>query len=87
MGFPEAASDPPSHLYPQPIQLKLHQLFIFSVPVLLSIILFLLSFLFYLKRRSRAAASASTSPSLELPRTTAGHSYYLEPTHYVRIEY
>ncbi|OMO77621.1 putative ring finger protein [Corchorus olitorius] len=40
------------HLYPQALQLKLYQAFIFSIPILFSIILFLLFYLFYLKRRS-----------------------------------
>ncbi|XP_027931101.1 probable E3 ubiquitin-protein ligase RHA4A isoform X2 [Vigna unguiculata] len=57
-----AASSPPPHLYPQELQLKLYQAFIFSIPILFSIILFLLFYLFYLKRR------ASSSPYL-LPRT------------------
>uniref|UniRef100_A0A7N0R9K1 RING-type E3 ubiquitin transferase n=1 Tax=Kalanchoe fedtschenkoi TaxID=63787 RepID=A0A7N0R9K1_KALFE len=78
MGLPDVASDPPSHLYPQAIQLKLYQAFIFSIPVLFSIILFLLFYLFYLKRRSLAAASASASPSLGLPRSTAAHSSNLD---------
>ncbi|XP_012842566.1 PREDICTED: RING-H2 zinc finger protein RHA4a-like, partial [Erythranthe guttata] len=56
-----AAGSP--HQYPQEIQLKLYQAFIFSIPILFSIILFLLFYLFYLKRRS------SSSPSL-LPRTS-----------------
>ncbi|KAL8047438.1 hypothetical protein ABFS82_07G000800 [Erythranthe guttata] len=57
-----AAGSP--HQYPQEIQLKLYQAFIFSIPILFSIILFLLFYLFYLKRRS-----SSSSPSL-LPRTS-----------------
>ncbi|KAL7104705.1 hypothetical protein ACP275_07G000800 [Erythranthe tilingii] len=58
-----AAAGSPPHQYPQEIQLKLYQAFIFSIPILFSIILFLLFYLFYLKRRS------SSSPSL-LPRTS-----------------
>ncbi|XP_019087891.1 PREDICTED: probable E3 ubiquitin-protein ligase RHA4A [Camelina sativa] len=51
------------HLYPQAIQLKLYQAFIFSIPILFSIILFLLFYLFYLKRR----ASSLSSPPVVLP--------------------
>ncbi|KAK1408234.1 hypothetical protein QVD17_39870 [Tagetes erecta] len=39
-----------SHLYSQALQMKLYQAFIFSIPILFSIILFLLFYLFYLKR-------------------------------------
>lgn len=54
----------PPHLYPQAIQLKLYQAFIFSIPILFSIILFLLFYLFYLKRR---ASALSSSPPMILP--------------------
>lgn len=64
MEAPQSASSPP-HQYPQAIQLKLYQAFIFSIPILFSIILFLLFYLFYLKRR----ASGFSSTSLVLPRT------------------
>lgn len=50
MGLPQSPT--PSHLYPQELQLKLYQAFIFSIPILFSIILFLLFYLFYLKRRT-----------------------------------
>ncbi|CAJ1978556.1 unnamed protein product [Sphenostylis stenocarpa] len=63
-----AATSPPPHLYPQELQLKLYQAFIFSIPILFSIILFLLFYLFYLKRR--ASSLSSSSPHL-LPRTIA----------------
>ncbi|XP_052735726.1 probable E3 ubiquitin-protein ligase RHA4A isoform X2 [Vigna angularis] len=62
-----AATSPPPHLYPQELQLKLYQAFIFSIPILFSIILFLLFYLFYLKRR----ASSLSSSSHFLPRTIA----------------
>ncbi|XVF37327.1 hypothetical protein REPUB_Repub19eG0136300 [Reevesia pubescens] len=56
MGLPqtqtETQSSTPPHLYPQALQLKLYQSFIFSIPILFSIILFLLFYLFYLKRRA-----------------------------------
>ncbi|XP_059632009.1 probable E3 ubiquitin-protein ligase RHA4A [Cornus florida] len=45
-------SPSPPHLYSQALQLKLYQAFIFSIPILFSIILFLLFYLFYLKRRA-----------------------------------
>ncbi|XP_075477191.1 putative E3 ubiquitin-protein ligase RHA4A [Primulina tabacum] len=64
MEAPQSAFSPP-HQYPQAIQLKLYQAFIFSIPILFSIILFLLFYLFYLKRR----ASGFSSTSQVLPRT------------------
>ncbi|PSR85191.1 E3 ubiquitin-protein ligase RHA4A [Actinidia chinensis var. chinensis] len=63
MGLPQNPS--PAHLYSQELQLKLYQAFIFSIPVLFSIILFLLFYLFYLKRR----AYSLSSPSPILPTT------------------
>uniref|UniRef100_A0A5B7B7R7 RING-type E3 ubiquitin transferase n=1 Tax=Davidia involucrata TaxID=16924 RepID=A0A5B7B7R7_DAVIN len=63
MGLPQTPSPP--HLYPQALQLKLYQAFIFSIPILFSIILFLLFYLFYLKRR----ASNFSAPPPILPRT------------------
>ncbi|CAF2071286.1 unnamed protein product [Brassica napus] len=54
----------PPHLYPQAVQLKLYQAFIFSIPILFSIILFLLFYLFYLKRR---ASALSSPPPMILP--------------------
>lgn len=65
MGIPESPSPP--HLYPQALQLKLYQAFIFSIPILFSIILFLLFYLFYLKRR---ASIGSNSPLAILPRSS-----------------
>lgn len=50
---------PSSHPYPLSIQLKLYQAFIFSVPILFTIILFLLFYLFYLKRRGSSAFSSA----------------------------
>ena len=60
MGLPQTPT--PTHLYPEALQLKLYQAFIFSIPILFSIILFLLFYLFYLKRR--ASTSSSTAPIL-----------------------
>lgn len=57
MGLPQNSSPP--HLYPQALQLKLYQAFIFSVPILFSIILLLLFYLFYLKRRRDSTISSS----------------------------
>ncbi|XP_019151659.1 PREDICTED: probable E3 ubiquitin-protein ligase RHA4A [Ipomoea nil] len=78
MGMPESstASSPP-HLYPQTLQLKLYQAFIFSIPILFSIILFLLFYLFYLKRRiSNASPTLPTRstnhPSLHTPMSGGG---------------
>ncbi|XP_055821721.1 probable E3 ubiquitin-protein ligase RHA4A [Solanum dulcamara] len=65
MGLSESPSPP--HLYPQALQLKLYQAFIFSIPILFSIILFLLFYLFYLKRR---ASIGSNSPVTILPRSS-----------------
>lgn len=65
MGIPESPSPP--HLYPQALQLKLYQAFIFSIPILFSIILFLLFYLFYLKRR---ASIGSNPPVAILPRSS-----------------
>ncbi|WCJ26552.1 RING/U-box superfamily protein [Euphorbia peplus] len=61
MGFPPTSQIPNnnSHLYPQALQLKLYQAFIFSIPILFSIILFLLFYLFYLKRRANSFSSNS----------------------------
>ncbi|KAI3822101.1 hypothetical protein L1987_09682 [Smallanthus sonchifolius] len=57
-----------SHLYSQALQMKLYQAFIFSIPILFSIILFLLFYLFYLKRTfSRNNYSSS---SIIHPRTS-----------------
>ncbi|CAK7335768.1 unnamed protein product [Dovyalis caffra] len=64
MGLPQAPTPP--HLYPQELQLKLYQAFIFSIPILFSIILFLLFYLFYLKRRS----SSLSSPPHIIPRSS-----------------
>ncbi|GMH22634.1 hypothetical protein Nepgr_024477 [Nepenthes gracilis] len=61
-----AASSPPE-LYPQELQLKLYQAFIFSIPILFSIILFLLFYLFYLKKRSSNLSASSSPPPPPLP--------------------
>ncbi|OWM72138.1 probable E3 ubiquitin-protein ligase RHA4A [Punica granatum] len=58
--LPETPSS--AHLYPQALQVKLYQAFIFSIPILFSIILFLLFYLFYLKRRAISNPSVSSQP-------------------------
>lgn len=68
MGLSQNPS-PPAHLYSQELQLRLYQAFIFSIPILFSIILFLLFYLFYLKRRS----STLSSPPPILPITLNHH--------------
>ncbi|XP_062029154.1 probable E3 ubiquitin-protein ligase RHA4A [Rosa rugosa] len=66
-----------SHLYPQALQLKLYQAFIFSIPILFSIILFLLFYLFYLKRR---ASTLSSSPPILIRRRS--HNQASAPSPY-----
>ncbi|KAF8412105.1 hypothetical protein HHK36_000060 [Tetracentron sinense] len=68
MGLRQPPSPP--HLYPQALQLKLYQAFIFSIPILFSIILFLLFYLFYLKRRASNLSSPPTLP-LRLNQATS----------------
>ncbi|KAI4315549.1 hypothetical protein L6164_028346 [Bauhinia variegata] len=74
MGAPQTAEAP--HLYPQELQLKLYQAFIFSIPILFSIILFLLFYLFYLKRRA-------SSQSLSSPATVNNNHPPPPPTAYL----
>lgn len=57
MGKHEDSMPPNSDLYPEELQLKLYQAFIFSIPILFSIILCLLFYLFYLKRRANSMSS------------------------------
>lgn len=71
MGLSEAPNPP--HPYPQELQLKLYQAFIFSIPILFSIILFLLFYLFYLKRR----ATSLSSPPQILPRSSNQSASYI----------
>ncbi|XP_068666642.1 probable E3 ubiquitin-protein ligase RHA4A [Aristolochia californica] len=61
MGLPHSLSTQ----YPPLLQLKLYQTFIFSVSILFTVILFLLFYLFYLKRRRPSNLS---SPE-QLPTT------------------
>lgn len=75
MGLPQTPSPP--HLYPQALQLKLYQAFIFSIPILFSIILFLLFYLFYLKRRASSLSSSSSSSPPILPTTSNTLTLYV----------
>lgn len=59
MGSHEDAIPPNPSLYPEELQLKLYQAFIFSIPILFCIILFLLFYLFFLKRRANNVSSHS----------------------------
>ncbi|KEH35148.1 putative transcription factor C2H2 family [Medicago truncatula] len=72
---PQTASSPPTlpHMYSEELQLKLYQAFIFSIPILFSIILFLLFYLFYLKRRA-SSFSPHLLPRINIPPTT--YRYY-----------
>ncbi|XP_057430716.1 probable E3 ubiquitin-protein ligase RHA4A [Lotus japonicus] len=76
-------SNPPPHLYPQELQLKLYQAFIFSIPILFSIILILLFYLFYLKRRT--SSLSSSAPHL-LPIVTNPTTSYLYHTSPCRLD-
>ncbi|KAJ0786553.1 putative transcription factor C2H2 family [Helianthus annuus] len=73
MGYLQSASTSSgvgSHLYSQALQMKLYQAFIFSIPILFSIILFLLFYLFYLKRTySNNNPSSSSIFHLRTSRT------------------
>lgn len=67
---PNPSPPPPPHLYSQELQLKLYQAFIYSIPILFSIIVLLLFYLFYLKRR----VSTLSSPPPPLLPTTSDHT-------------
>ncbi|KAG9448221.1 hypothetical protein H6P81_014349 [Aristolochia fimbriata] len=66
MGLPHS---PSTQQYPPSLQLKLYQAFIFSVPILFTIILFLLFYLFYLKRR-RPSSSSELLPTSRFTQAT-----------------
>ncbi|KAJ7952170.1 putative Ring finger protein, partial [Quillaja saponaria] len=80
---PQSPSTPP-HLYPQALQIKLYQAFIFSIPILFSIILFLLFYLFYLKRRASSLLSPRQIILRTTPPTRATHSVSSDP--YIEIQ-
>ncbi|XP_019420565.1 PREDICTED: probable E3 ubiquitin-protein ligase RHA4A isoform X2 [Lupinus angustifolius] len=84
MGIPQTPNPSPSHLYPHEIQLKLYQAFIFSIPILFTIILVLLFYLFYLKRR---ASSLSSSPFHILPRRSNPQTTYHYSSSVYRLDY
>ncbi|KAK1436122.1 hypothetical protein QVD17_01898 [Tagetes erecta] len=67
-----------SHLYSQALQMKLYQAFIFSIPILFSIILFLLFYLFYLKKTFSRNNQSSSSIIHPRPSTTQTLSQYSE---------
>nr|XP_043613379.1 probable E3 ubiquitin-protein ligase RHA4A [Erigeron canadensis] len=70
MGYLQSSSNGAnSHLYSQALQMKLYQAFIFAIPILFSIILFLLFYLFYLKRTFGNNNSTSTLH----PGTSSNH--------------
>ncbi|XP_071706783.1 probable E3 ubiquitin-protein ligase RHA4A [Rutidosis leptorrhynchoides] len=58
------------HPYSHTLQIRLYQAFIFSIPILFSIILFLLFYLFYLKRRAYALSSVPPT----LPTSTLNYN-------------
>ncbi|XVF63458.1 hypothetical protein PTKIN_Ptkin09bG0088500 [Pterospermum kingtungense] len=70
---------PSPHLYPQELQLKLYQAFIFSIPILFSIILFLLFYLFYLKRRASNLSIPHHRPILPTTLNQATTPYLSTP--------
>ncbi|KAF4389419.1 hypothetical protein G4B88_006478 [Cannabis sativa] len=75
-------SPTPPHLYPQALQLKLYQAFIFSIPILFSIILFLLFYLFYLKRRaSNNIINSNNIPSRPIRSHQTTTTYISSPCH------
>jgi hypothetical protein len=65
-------SPTPSNMFPEELQLQLYQAFIFSIPILFSIILFLLFYLFYLKRRA-SSFTPHLFPRINPPTT---YRYY-----------
>ncbi|XP_068644130.1 probable E3 ubiquitin-protein ligase RHA4A [Aristolochia californica] len=67
MGLPHP---PSTHQYPPSLQLKLYQAFIFSVPILFTIILFLLFYLCYLKRRRPSSLSSQELLPTSLSQAT-----------------
>ncbi|KAD4385084.1 hypothetical protein R6Q59_010791 [Mikania micrantha] len=56
-----SVSQTPSINYHHTLQIRVYEAFIFSIPVLFSIILILLFYLFYLKRRAYSLSSAPSS--------------------------
>ncbi|GAB4834603.1 Probable E3 ubiquitin-protein ligase rha4a [Ancistrocladus abbreviatus] len=79
MGRAQASSPP--ELYPREIQLKLYQAFIFSIPILFSIILFLLLYLFYLKRRASNLSTPAPAPAVQSSANNQSASFLPAPRH------
>ncbi|XP_024986408.1 probable E3 ubiquitin-protein ligase RHA4A [Cynara cardunculus var. scolymus] len=79
MSVPEAPSIN-YHPYSHALQIRVYQAFIFSIPILFSIILFLLFYLFYLKRRAYAISS---SPPTLPPSTFNYATSFLPMSHHV----
>ncbi|CAI0441716.1 unnamed protein product [Linum tenue] len=75
MGFYPPETPPSPHLYPQELQLKLYQAFIFSIPILFTIILVLLFYLFYLKRRASTLSSSLPTTNSSNQAAAAGGSH------------
>ncbi|KAI3707608.1 hypothetical protein L6452_26234 [Arctium lappa] len=72
------------HPYSHALQIRVYQAFIFSIPILFSIILFLLFYLFYLKRR--AYALSSSPPTLPPSTFTYATSFLPMPHHVVGLK-
>lgn len=66
------------HPYSHALQIRVYQAFIFSIPILFSIILFLLFYLFYLKRRAYALSSSPPT----LPPSTYNYATSFNPMPY-----
>ncbi|GJR11250.1 probable E3 ubiquitin-protein ligase RHA4A [Tanacetum coccineum] len=71
MSVPQTPSINYEHPYSHALQIRVYQAFIFSIPILFSIILFLLFYLFYLKRRAYALSS---TPSTLVPPSTFNYA-------------
>nr|XP_043612798.1 probable E3 ubiquitin-protein ligase RHA4A [Erigeron canadensis] len=71
------------HPYSHALQIRVYQAFIFSIPILFSIILFLLFYLFYLKRRAYALSSA---PPLHPPSTYRYATSFLPMPHVMGVK-
>ncbi|KVH89701.1 hypothetical protein Ccrd_008305 [Cynara cardunculus var. scolymus] len=80
MSVPEAPSIN-YHPYSHALQIRVYQAFIFSIPILFSIILFLLFYLFYLKRRAYAISSSPPT----LPPSTFNYATSFLPMEISRI--
>ncbi|CAH1419819.1 unnamed protein product [Lactuca virosa] len=70
------------HPYSHALQIRVYQAFIFSIPILFSIILFLLFYLFYLKRRAYALSSSPPT----LPPSTFNYATSFIPMSYAGLK-